>query len=68
MLHSDVQTSKSLNVLKNEVLKFILPKANYLYNSLNSEGVKSSKSLRLGLSHPQYQRLKHSFQSCVSSI
>ena len=51
MLDSNIRSSKSLNVFKSKILKFIRPKESFFFNCLNPEGVKLITRLRLGLSH-----------------
>ena len=63
---SHTRSSGSPNNLKSKVLKFIWPKANSFFNCLNPKGVKFITRLRLGLSHPGDQKLKHSFEECVN--
>ena len=68
MLDSDIRSSKSLNVFKSKVLKFIRPKANSFFNWLNPKRVKLITILRLGLSNLRDHKFKHSFQGCLNSI
>ena len=63
MLDSDIRSSESLNVFKSKILKFIRPKANLFFNCLNPERVKLITRLRLGVSHIQGHKFKHSFQT-----
>ena len=63
MLDSDIRSSESLNVFKSKILKFFRPKANFFFNCLNPERVKLITRLRLGVSHIQGHKFKHSFQT-----
>ena len=68
MLDSDIRSSKSLNVFKRKVLKFIRPKVNSFFNCLNPKRVKWITILRLGLSHLGDHKFKHSFQERLNPI
>ena len=68
MLDSDIRISESLNVFKSKILKFIRPKANSFFNCSSLRGVKLIARFRIGLSHLQDHRFKHSFQVCLNPI
>ena len=50
-LDPEIPNALSLNIFKNNILKFIRPTANTLFGCHNLEGIKYLMRLRLGLSH-----------------
>ena len=58
----------SLNVFKKEILKFMRPYSNSLYNCRNPIRVKYIIRTRLGLNHLREHKLKHSFQDSINPI
>ena len=50
------------------ILSFIRPKANSVFNCNSSKGLKFVTRLRLGLSHLREHKFKHSFQDSVNSL
>ena len=51
---------------RKSILKFIRPSANNFFNSHNPKGIKFITWLRLGLSHLQEYKFKHSFQDSLN--
>ena len=58
----------SLSVFKKNLLKFIRPLPNSVFNSHNCKGIKLVTRLRLGLSHLREHKFKHSFQDTLNSF
>ena len=65
-LESNICNSKTLNIFKSKILKFIRPTANSIFGCHNSIMVKLLTSLRLRLSHLREHKHKHSFQDILS--
>ena len=63
-----LRNSASYNFFKNNILKFIRPSANKIFRYHNSKGIKWVTRLRLGLSHLQEHKFKHSFQDTLNSL
>ena len=64
-LDLSIRTSKSLHVLKKNILKFIRPTTNNIYNIHNPKGLKYLTRLRLGFSHLREHKFKHNFQATI---
>ena len=62
-LNRGLRKTESLSLFKTDILKFIRPSTNSVYNCHNPKGVTFITRLRLGLSHLREHRFKHSFQS-----
>ena len=67
-LDPSLQNSASYNVFKKSILKFIRPSSNKIFQCHNSKGIKSVTILRLGLSHLQEHKFKHSFQVTLNPV
>ena len=65
-LDPQIKKSKSISILKSNILTFIWPKLNSVYYCLNPKGIKLLTRLRLGLSHLFEHKFKHSFQDCLN--
>ena len=55
-------------MFKKELLKFIRPETNSIYNINDTKGLKLLTRLRLGLSHLGDHKFRHNFQDCVSPL
>ena len=55
-------------VLKSNILKFIRPSPNSVYNCRNPRGICLITRLRLGLSHLREQKFKHDFQDTLNPL
>ena len=67
-LNIDIWNSSSLNVFKNELLKFIRPEPNPTYNINDTKGLKLLTRLRLRLSRLVNRKFRHNFQDCASPM
>ena len=65
-LDHSIRNSSSLNIFRKNILKFIRPSANSLFNCHNPKGIKFITRLRLGLSHLHEHKFKHSFQDSLN--
>ena len=63
-----IRKSKSIIILKINVLKFIRPKPNSVYYCHNPKGIRLLTRLRLGLSHLRKHKFNHSFQDCLNPL
>ena len=61
-LDPNLRSAASLSVFKKNLLKFIRPSPNSVFNCHNCRGIKYLTKLRLGLSHSREHKFKHSFQ------
>ena len=61
-------TSKSFADFKKNILSFIRPKVNSVFNCNSSKGLKFVWRLRLGLSPLREHKFKHSFQDSINPL
>ena len=62
----NLQSAASLSVFKKNLLKFIRPSPNSVFNCYNCKGIKYHTRLRQGLSHLREHKFKHSFQDTLN--
>ena len=67
-LDKSIRNSESFSIFKENILKFIRPSPNSIFNCHNPKGVKLLTRLRLGLSHLRDHKFKHSFQDLLNLI
>ena len=67
-LDSNIRNSESLALFKKRILSFIRPFANSTFHCQNLKALKLITRLRIGLSHLQFHKFKHSFQDTLNSI
>ena len=67
-LDKSIRNSESFSIFKKNILKFIGPSPNRIFNCHNPKGVKLLTRLRLGLSHLRDHKFKHSFQDSLNPI
>ena len=67
-LDKSIRNSESFSIFKNNILKFIRPSPNSIFNCHNIKGVKLLTRLRSGLSHLRDHIFKHSFQDSLNPI
>ena len=67
-LDSRLQKVKSFTDFKKNILSFIRPKANKVFNCNSSKGLKFVTRLRLGLSHLREHKFKYSFQDSINPL
>ena len=67
-LDSGLRKAESLSLFKTNILKFIRPSPNSVYNCHNPKGLKFITRLRLGLSHLREHKFKHSFQDTINPL
>ena len=65
-LDPNLRSAASLSVFKKNLLKFIRPSPNSVFNCHNCKGIKYLTRLRLGLSHLREHKFKHSFQDTLN--
>ena len=65
-LDSRLRKAKSFTDFKKNVLSFIRPKSNSVFDCSSSKGLKFVTRLRLGLSHLREHKFKHSFQDFIN--
>ena len=63
-----LRKAESLSLFKTNILKFIRPSPNSVYNCDNPRGLKFITRLRLGLSHLREHKFKHSFQDTINPL
>ena len=59
---------ESFSIFKKNLLKFIRPSQNSIFNCHNPKGVKLLTRLKLDLSHLRDHKFKHNFQDSLSPI
>ena len=67
-LDPGLRKAESLSLFKTNILKFIRPLPNSVYNCHNPKGLKFITRLRLGLSHLREHKFKHSFQDTINPL
>ena len=65
-LDPNLPSVSTLSVFKNNLLKFVRPSRNSVFNCHNCKGIKYLTRLRLGLSHLREHKFKHSFQDTLN--
>ena len=63
-----IRNSKSLSIFKKNLLNFIRPCANSIFNIHNPYGIKLLTRLRLGLSHLRDHKFRHCFQDTLNPL
>ena len=61
-----IRNSGSLSIFKKDLLNFIRPCANSIFNSHNPYGIKLLTKLRLGLRHLCSDKFRHCFQDTLN--
>ena len=67
-LDPHLRKSKNFSVFKSNILKFIRPSPNSVYNCHNPRGICLITRLRLGLSHLREHKFKHGFQDTLNPL
>ena len=67
-LDFSLHNASSINVFKQNTLKFIRIGPNKVFNIYNPHGLKLLTRLRLGLSHLRGHKFKHSFSDCLNEV
>ena len=67
-LDPGLRKAESLSLFKTNILKFIQPSPNSVYNCHNPKGLRFIIRLRVGLSHLREHRFKHSFQDTINLL
>ena len=62
------RNSESFLAFKKNILQFIRPTANSVYNCHNPKGIKLITRFLLGLSHLREHKFKHNFQEPLNSL
>ena len=67
-LHPHLRKSGNFPVFKSNILKFIRPSPNFVYNCHNPRGICLITRLRLGFSHLREHKFKHGFQDTLNPL
>ena len=67
-LDKSIRNSESFSIFKKNILQFIRPSPNSIFNCQNPKGVKLLARLRSGLTHLRDHKFKHSFQDSLNPI
>ena len=67
-LDPHLRKSENFSVFKSNILKFIRPSPNYVYNCHNPRGICLITRLRLGLSHLREYKFKHGFPDTLNPL
>ena len=67
-LDPHLRKSENFSVFKSNILKFIRPSPNSVYNCHNPRGICLITRLRLGLSHLREYKFKHGFQDTLNPL
>ena len=67
-LDPHLRKSENFLVFKSNILKFIRPSPNSVYNCHNPRGICLITRLRLGLSHLREHKFKHGFQDTLNPL
>ena len=67
-LDINLRNSRSLFIFKKQILQFVRPSSNSVYNSHNPKGIKPVARLHLGLSHLREHKFKHSLPDLINSL
>ena len=67
-LDPHLRKSENFSVFKSNILKFIRPSPNSVYNCHNPRGICLITGLRLVLSHLREHKFKHSFQDALNPL
>ena len=57
-----------MSTFKNKLLSFIRPVQNNIFNIFDPIGLKFLTRLRLGFSHLNEHRFRHTFQDCMNTL
>ena len=67
-LHPHLRKSENFSAFKRNILKFIRPSPNSVYNSHNPWGICLITRLRLGLSHLREHKFKNGFEETLNPL
>ena len=67
-LDINIRNSESYAIFKKNILRFIRPSENPIFNSHNSRGIKLITRLRLGFSHLREHKFRHNSQGTLNPI
>ena len=67
-LDSSIRNSESIAIFKSKLLSLIRPPQSNVYNIFNPIGLKLLTRLRLGFSHLNEHKFRHSFQDCLNPL
>ena len=63
-----IRNYESLSMFRKNILRFIRPAPNSIYNCHNLKGVKLTTRLRFGLSHIREYKFNHNFQDSINPL
>ena len=67
-LDCKIRNSKSLSIFKKNLLNFVIPSADSIFNTHNPYGIKLLTKLRLDFSHLREHEFRHCFQDNLNSL
>ena len=67
-LNLQLSNSENFGIFKNNILKFIRPKANSFFNCCNLQGIRLVTRLPLELNHLRERKCKYNFQNCLNPL
>ena len=67
-LDSSIRNSKSVDIFRNSLLKFLRPKGFSVYGIHNPLGLKLLVRLRVGLSHLREHKFRHNFRDTLNPL
>ena len=67
-LDVSMRKSESISIFKSELLSFIRPVQNNIFNIFDPQRLKMLTRLCLGFSHLNEHRFRHNFQECMSPV
>ena len=67
-LNASIKNSESLAIFKSRLLSFIRPIQSKVYNIFDPIGLNLLTRLRLGCSHLNEHKFRHSFQDCLNPL
>ena len=67
-LDPKICNSENFSIFKSNILKFIRPKPDILFNCCNLKGIRLITRLRLELSHLREHKFKYNFQNCLNPL
>ena len=67
-VEQNFHNSENIGFFNSNILKFIQPRRNSIYNCHNPKGIRVINRFRLGLSHFCKHKYKHGFQDCLRSL
>ena len=67
-LDQDMRNAESYALFRKQLLSFIRPEANNIFNVHNAKGIKLLTRLRVGFSHLKEQKCRHNFVDAINPL